>query len=548
MIKIQPLRMSINFLKKHSISTALSSALMLFLTSQCTKEEKENIGQVFRYNEFSNINSLDPAFASNLPNIWATNHLFNGLVKLDDSLNIIPDIAKHWSISDDGLNYIFQLREDVYFHKSNAFGNGKTRKVVAADFVFSLNRLRDPELASPGGWVLHNVDKIEELDKYKLEIKLKKPFPAFLGLLTMRYCSVVPIDVIETMNEKFRSEPIGTGPFYFKKWEEDVKLVLRKNPIYFEKDNNGLSLPYLEAVVITFIPEIQSEFMLFLQGKLDMLNSLDNSYKDELLTSKGELKEHYRLKINMEKGPYLNTEYIGFYLDAESEAIRSPLVREAINIGFDRKKMITYLRNNIGFIGDRGFIPKGLIGHGKNTSIKYDPERATGLINKFIKRHGYIPEIKLATDSNYLDICQFIQRALEIIGLKIKIDVMSPAILKQSRSAGKLEMFRASWIADYPDAENYLSLFYSKNFSPNGPNYTHYKNSKFDLLYEKSFEINDSKLRAINYEKMDSIAMVDYPIVPLYYDQVIRFMDKGVSGLKINATNLLKLERVKKLK
>ena len=548
MIKIQPLQMSINSLKKHYISTALSSALMLFLTSQCTKEKKENIGQVFRYNEFSNINSLDPAFASNLPNIWATNQLFNGLVKLDDSLNIIPDIAKHWSISDDGLNYIFQLREDVYFHKSNAFGNGKTRKVVAADFVFSLNRLRDPELASPGGWVLHNVDKIEELDKYKLEIKLKKPFPAFLGLLTMRYCSVVPIDVIETMNEKFRSEPIGTGPFYFKKWEEDVKLVLRKNPIYFEKDNNGLSLPYLEAVVITFIPEIQSEFMLFLQGKLDMLNSLDNSYKDELLTSKGELKEHYRLKINMEKGPYLNTEYIGFYLDAESEAIRSPLVREAINIGFDRKKMITYLRNNIGFIGDRGFIPKGLIGHGKNTSIKYDPERATGLINKFIKRHGYIPEIKLATDSNYLDICQFIQRALEIIGLKIKIDVMSPAILKQSRSAGKLEMFRASWIADYPDAENYLSLFYSKNFSPNGPNYTHYKNSKFDLLYEKSFEINDSKLRAINYEKMDSIAMVDYPIVPLYYDQVIRFIDKGVSGLKINATNLLKLERVKKLK
>ena len=125
---------------------------------------------------------------------------------------------------------------------------------------------------------------------------------------------------------------------------------------------------------------------------------------------------------------------------------------------------------------------------------------------------------------------------------------MSPAILKQSRSAGKLEMFRASWIADYPDAENYLSLFYSKNFSPNGPNYTHYKNSKFDLLYEKSFEINDSKLRAINYEKMDSIAMVDYPIVPLYYDQVIRFIDKGVSGLKINATNLLKLEKVKKPK
>ena len=154
----------------------------------------------------------------------------------------------------------------------------------------------------------------------ELNIKLKKQFPAFLGLLTMRYCSVVPWEVIKKINENFRNRPIGTGPFYFKKWEEDVKLVLRKNPIYFEKDNIGVSLPYLESVAISFIPEIQSEFMLFLQGKLDMLNSLDSSYKDELLTSYGELRENYKTKINLQKGPYLNTEYIGFFLDTKSEA------------------------------------------------------------------------------------------------------------------------------------------------------------------------------------------------------------------------------------
>ena len=97
-----------------------------------------------------------------------------------------------------------------------------------------------------------------------------------------------------------------------------------------------------------------------------MLNSLDSSYKDEVLTSYGELRENYKTKINMQKGPYLNTEYIGFYLDTKSEAIRSTLIRKAINLGFDRKKMITYLRNNIGFVGNRGLIPKGLPGHGAN--------------------------------------------------------------------------------------------------------------------------------------------------------------------------------------
>ena len=117
-----------------------------------------------------------------------------------------------------------------------------------------------------------------------------------------------------------------------------MKLVLRKNPLYFERDEKGEALPYLEAVAITFVPDKQSEFMLFLQGKLDLLNSLDNSYKDELLTQEGQLSEKYKYKISLQKGPYLNTEYLGFYLDSPSSIIQSPAIREAINIGFDRKK------------------------------------------------------------------------------------------------------------------------------------------------------------------------------------------------------------------
>ena len=535
-------------LRTHLIGITLSIFIVTNLVSCDQNSLKDKDHLVFRYNEYKNITSLDPAFTRILPNIWATNQIFNGLVQLDDSLNVKPDIAKSWNISEEGLVYKFKLRQDVFFHESIVFKSKKRRKVIASDFVYSLNRLKDPKTASPGGWVLQNVKSLESVNDSLLKFTLKKPFPAFLGLLSMRYCSVIPYEAIEEYGEDFRSNPVGTGPFTFKRWEENVKLVFRKNPNYHETDIEGIPLPYLEAIAITFVPDIQSEFMLFIQGKTDLLNSLDNSYKDELLEPEGALQNKYLDKINMQKGPYLNTEYLGFYLDSKSKVIKSPLIREAINIGFDRQKLVLYLRNNIGFKANKGFIPKGLPGHASNDFTAYDSSKAALLVKEFKEKTGLEPKITLSTDANYVDICEYLQRELQKIGIDIKIDVMPPATLKQARSSGKLEMFRSSWIADYPDAENYLSLLYSKNFSPTGPNYTHFSDPEFDVLFEKSFEISNPRKRAEIYQKMDSIAMKKHPMILLYYDQVIRFSQKNVEGLSINPINLLNLKRVRKNK
>ena len=535
-------------LRTHLIGITLSIFIVTNLVSCDQNSLKDKDLLVFRYNEYKNITSLDPAFTRILPNIWATNQIFNGLVQLDDSLNVKPDIAKSWNISEEGLVYKFKLRQDVFFHESIVFKSKKRRKVIASDFVYSLNRLKDPKTASPGGWVLQNVKSLESVNDSLLKFTLKKPFPAFLGLLSMRYCSVVPHEAIEEYGEDFRSNPVGTGPFTFKRWEENVKLVFRKNPNYHETDIEGIPLPYLEAIAITFVPDIQSEFMLFIQGKTDLLNSLDNSYKDELLEPDGALQNKYLDKINMQKGPYLNTEYLGFYLDSKSKVIKSPLIREAINIGFDRQKLVLYLRNNIGFKANKGFIPKGLPGHAADDFTAYDSSKAALLVKEFKEKTGLEPKITLSTDANYVDICEYLQRELQKIGIDIKIDVMPPATLKQARSSGKLEMFRSSWIADYPDAENYLSLLYSKNFSPTGPNYTHFSDPEFDVLFEKSFEISNPRKRAEIYQKMDSIAMKKHPMILLYYDQVIRFSQKNVEGLSINPINLLNLKRVRKNK
>lgn len=516
------------------------------LTTSCHNQNPIDAKKVFRYNEFRNITSLDPAFARNPQNIWPIQQLFNGLVQLDHDLNVVPEIASHWQIDSLGTTYTFYLREDVFFHEAIQFGPKKTRAVIAEDFVYSFDRLTDPKVGSPGGWVLQQVESYQAIQKHTFQIKLKQTFPAFLSLLSMRYCAVVPKEVVEDPQHAFRKNPIGTGPFQFKAWEEDIKLVLRKNNRYFEYDDQGKQLPYLEAISIRFLPDIQSEFMLFSQGEFDFLNSLDPSYKDELLTPKGTLQANYQDKINIQKGPYLNTEYIGFYLESDNPALQSQAIRKAINIGFDRVKMITYLRNTIGFPALEGFIPKGLAGKSMQVVNQYQPEVARTLVDEFVQSTKIQPTIRLATDINYLDICEYLQRELQKIGIIIIIDLMPTATLRQAKSSGKLEAFRASWIADYPDAENYLSLFYSANFSPGGPNYTHYKQAEFDTLYKKALLRSALEERVDLYREMDEMIMEFYPVVPLYYDQAIRFVQKDVKGLEMNPLNLLYLKSVYK--
>ncbi|MBQ4821798.1 ABC transporter substrate-binding protein [Aquimarina sp. MMG016] len=528
--------------------TAAYTILCFLSCGSSSKEDRDH--QVFRYNQFDNISSLDPAFARNVANIWSANQLFNGLVQLDDSLHVQPDIAKYWDISEDNLTYTFFLRNDVKFHKHSQFKTkDSTRIVTAEDFKYSFDRLIDPKVASPGNWVLKNVQVYEAKNDTIFRIKLKKPLPAFLGLMSMRYCSVVPKEVVEFYGNGFRSNPIGTGPFKFKLWEENVKLVFLRNELYFEKDEKGKQLPYLEAVAITFLPEKQSEFLQFAKGNIDLLNSLDASYKDELLTPTGKLREQYKDRINISKGPYLNSEYLGFYLDGDTEEVKSILLRKAVNHGFDREKMITYLKNGIGTPAINGFIPKGLPGFDNIPGYDYNPEKSRKLIKQYIKETGNSnPTLRIATDGNYQSICEFIQRELEKVGLNIIVDVMAPATIRKKKWGGELDTFRASWIADYPDAENFLSPYYSKNHTPNGPNYTHFSNEVFDQLYEESFLIKDTKLREKQYAKMDSIIVAHAPIVPLYYDEVVRFTQKNVRGLTNNPQNFLILKRVWKEK
>ena len=538
---------------------SLLPAIIISMLFSCGAPFHEDASrEVFRYNEASNITALDPAYAKDLANIWPCNQLYNGLLQLDDSLNIRPCIAKSWEIDSSGTIFTFHLRNDVYFHDHPLFPEGAGRLVIAQDFAYSFNRIVDPQVLSPGVWVFEKVEVkngqygFMALNDSTFQIRLKEPFPPFLGILTMQYCSVVPYEIIQHYGAEFRRNPVGTGPFQFRLWKENEKLVLVKNNHYFEYENN-IRLPYIDAVAITFLIDKQSAFLEFVKGNLDFISGLDQSYKDELLNKEGTLKSKYRQRFNMVTQPYLNTEYIGILIDTSLGIVRSsPLkakeIRQAINYGIDRSKMIRYLRNNIGTPGFYGIIPPGLPAFDQNEKFyDYDPVKARQLIHQAgYDLPGGVPEITLHTTPEYVDLFKYIQHQLQEIGLKMNIEVNPAATLMEMKSRSKINLFRASWVADYPDAENYLSLFLGRNMAPSGPNYTRYHSGEFDRLYEKSQASDNEPERISLYKQMNRLVMEEAPVIILYYDQVIRFSQKEVQGLGSNPLNLLTLKRVKK--
>ena len=527
-------------------------ALPLVLAS-CYSSEKQQL-QVFHYNESTGIASVDPAFAKNQSIMWAIHQLYNTIVEVDSQLNIVPSLAARWEISEDKTTYIFHLRTDVFFHDDPCFPGGKGRKMVAADVAYSFKRLTDPGTASPGAWIFNEkVDSAEgftAIDDSTFRIKLARPYHPILGILSMQYCSIVPREAVEKYGSDFRRHAVGTGPFRMMAWEEGQALIMKKNPLYFERDSLGNRLPYLEGVKVSFYDSKATEFLLFRQGKLEFINDIDASFKDEVLTKKGSLRKDWEQKIRLQTHPYLNIEYFGILVDSNNVLLKnSPLaykkIRQAINYAFDRKKMVLYLRNSLGIPATAGFVPAGLPSF-DSTLVKgydYDPVLARKLIRESGVNPAAMPAVKLQTIPIYSDIASYIARQLEELGFKVQVDVVQKSLLLELTSNSRTPFFRGSWIADYPDAENYLSVFYSKNPAP--PNYTRYKNPEFDRVFEMALKETNDSIRYSLYRRADQVMMEDAPVVPLWYDVVVHLVQPRVKHFRPNALNLLELRRVK---
>ena len=524
-----------------------------FFFASCYQAEKEK-GRYFHYNDYSGIASLDPAFAKNQSVMWAVHQLYNTLVEVDSGLHIGPSVAKRWTISRDGLLYTFYLKDDVFFHDDACFPNNRGRRLVAKDVEYSFKRLGDKRIASPGAWIFNGkVDSMhgfKTIDDTTFQVRLVRPYNPILGILSMQYCSIVPKEAVEKYGVDFRRHPVGSGPFQIGAWEEGQGLIMKRNPHYFERDENRKQLPYLDGIKVSFFDSRATEFLLFRQGKVDFINDIDATFKDEVLTKKGTLRKEWEGKVQLHTHPYLNIEYFGILVDSTNPLVKnSPTrlkkLRQAINYGFDRQKLVLYLRNSLGIPAQSGFVPAGLPSFDSAVvrGYHYDPQLAKKLLSEAGFSNENMPPIKLTTIAIYSNIADFIAKQLEAIGINVQVDIVQKSLLLEMTSTSRALFFRGSWIADYPDAENYLSVFYSKNPAP--PNYTRYKNPDFDALFEKAMRETNDSLRYKLYQQADQVMINDAPVVPLWYDMVVHLVQPNVRGFRPNALNLLELRKVR---
>ncbi len=542
-----------------------AALMLLVLFTACGEGDKERStagSKVFRYNMAEGLSSLDPAYARNQANVWAVTQLYSGLFELSNDMYTVPNLVDTWDISGDGKTYVFHLKKGVHFHDHEVFADGKGRELKAEDFVYSFKRIVDPKTASTGAWifsdkVMRNADGsyaenwVEATGDYSLTIRLKEPFGPFLEVLSMPYTYVVPREAVEKYGKDFRVHPVGTGPFAFKSWNEGNSMILLKNENYWRSDENGVKLPYMDAIQVSFINDRNQELLTFQQHKLDFMSGVQANSIDKILNKDGSIKDEFSGTFEVQKVPYLNTEYIGFQMDKskyedQNHPIFDKRFRQAMNYAINREEMIAFMLNNLGKPGTSGIIPPAVAAFNaeKVRGYTYNPKKAEELL----KSAGYpggkgLPQIELYTTAQSKPFVEYLQKQWAAVGIDVAIHINQAAQHQELIDNSKVNFFRGSWLGDYPDAENYLSLFYSGNFSPAGPNKTHFKNARFDELYEKARKETEGFKRYDIYSEMEKIIIEEAPVIVLFYDEVLRLTQNNLANLETNPMNVLKLER-----
>lgn len=515
----------------------ISLSYLVLLLSCSSQESRKNI---LVYHQPNVITSLDPAFARSMANIGVVHHLFSKLVKMDSSMQVVPDVCKSWEVDSSGLEYTFHLRTGVLFHEDTLWENGPP-SLKAEDVVFSFKRLIDPKLFSPGSWVFKGkVDSIQPfraVDDSTFVLRLQEPYGPLLSLLTMEYCAIVSKEAVEHYGQKFRSHPVGSGPFQIQKWVEGEVLFLSKNR---SNQKWNKSTTPLDGLRVECMADRKTALLELLSGSIDFMLGYDVSYQALLLDEEGELQERFQSIIEMTQQPFLNTEYLGINLELATKSahpLSNALFRKALNFAIDKKQLVATLNGGIGYPAVHGFVPRGLPDYDHVAGFSFDLDSA----RYYLDKSDYQGEkLVLETNKEYLEKCLYVIKSWEKIGVKGEVNLLESSILRDRMRKGESMLFRASWIADYPDPENYISVFYGKNPAP--PNYTRLKNNELDALYERAVRTADPVKRSEYYSAANTAINHEVPVILLYYDETFQLKNKSVQGVYVNSQNLLEIQ------
>jgi len=535
-------------------------------------------GGVFRINEEEDFRNLYPLNITEVVSQRITNQVYEGLVKLSQKdLSIIPCIAEKWDVNQDATSFTFYLRKGIKFHDDPCFPDGKGREVTAKDFKYCFEKLCEADPNNQGFFVFENrvkganeyhestikkaplangVAGIKVIDDYTLQIDLTYSFAGFLNILSTPFTWVFPKEAVDKYGVDMRVHCVGTGPFKVKEIKEGDAVILSKNENYWDMDEHGNQLPYLDAIKFTFIKEKKSELLEFRKGNLDMVFRLPIEMISEVMGELENAKTGGNPKFDMQVTPSLSVQYYGF--QHKSELFKNKKVRQAFNYAIDREKIVNFTLQGDGRAAFYGIVPPAAAFKDYNfEAIKgftFDPDRA----KKLLAEAGYpngkgFPELTLQLNSGgqrNTQVAEVIQKMLaENLNISLKLNVMPFAQHLENLETGKALFFRTAWIADYPDPETFLSLLYGPHVPANLSdksyvNSVRYQNPRFDSLFSAALQEVDVAKRFELYRQADQVQLDDAAIMPIYYDENTRLLQLYVRNFDQNAMEYRDMSKV----
>ncbi len=569
----------------------LSVASLSLIFSSCGDDKKGEkgtktegsggvyIGGIMRLNEVENLKSLVPMSINDIGSYHIAYQVYEGLVKYDpNDLTIVPALASRWEFSADMKEITFHLRPDVKFHDDACFADGKGRTMTAADVKYCFDKLcsQDPAnnqfdvtfkdrvlganeaFESSKGGSVKSVSGVVVANDSTIVLKMASPSSGFLNILAMPGCFIYPKEAVDKYGADMRTKAIGTGPFFVETLKEGEVIIMKKNVNYWGVDEHGNKLPYLDGVKWSFIREKKSEILKFKAGDLDMIYRIPVEMFSEIM---GDLSDAKAKKNDFQiiTSPALNTNFLGFNLQANPVWAKKE-VRQAFNYAIDRNKIAVFTIQGEGTAAEYGMVPyteafeKEGYDYKSLKGYKFDPAKAKELL----KAAGYpdgkgFPEVTLEINSGGGDrnilVAEVIQSMLkENLNVKVNINTVPLAEHIENAQSGKTDFFRYGWIADYPDPETFLTLFYGKHLPANPQdksyiNIFRYKNERFDSLFAASQVEPDVAKRFALLSQAENVMLEDAPFMPIFYDENFKLEQKGVRNLPENAINFIDLTK-----
>ena len=524
----------------------------------CTKKEEPNTKALNLYIP-QKVKGMDPIYANDLYSSGELARVYEGLLEYNyvRPYELRANLAESMpEVSNNGLNYTFKIRQGVLFHDDPAFPDGKGRELVAQDFVYSIKRLADLKLQGLGWWLFDGkikglnewrdkyreaeksnyddeVEGLKATSKYTLQLVLTKPFPQLLYALAMPFSFAVAKEVVDHYGQEFLNHPVGTGAFMLDRFDQSNKIVYQKNPNFREKtfpcdafpEYKSVAdvycdkkIPFVDKVTVNVILEDQPRWLNFQKGNLDLVSIPKDNF-DSVIPDAKELAAEFKEKeISLIIAPSLDVTYTGFNHDLP--LFQKKKLRQAMMLAYDSERA-NKLFYNATAIDAHSIIPPGIDGHIKGFKSPYSHQGSESIekAKRLLREAGHpdargIGELTLDVPSSTVSrqMAEYFKTQMEAINIKIKVVQNTWPEFQKKIRARQIQLYSIAWLADYPDAENFLQLLYGPNKSP-GANGSGYDNAEFNALYEQSSTMGNSSARTKLYEQMSLMAAEEVPLL-----------------------------------